>query len=171
MMHNKLKNQTLEEIVSSNYVFASILYYFGIRFFEYSEDTLGEVCRKNGIELESVLRELSKPELSRMEEAKLRKLPVDLLIEYLKHSHYIFAKKKLPYLAQLIQALQPEPGISSEVENDLKMVFPMFVEDFIQHLYMEEDTFFVYVMKLYKAVCGKAPVNPLFFESSLMISG
>ena len=164
MEFDQLKDRKVTEIVSSNYVYASILYYFGIRFFEYSDLTLGELCRKKGIDIENVIHEFSKPKKSMVEKAKLSRFPIDLLIEYLKHSHYIFAKKKLPYLANLIESLDGNSGLGAPMERDLKLVFPMFVEDFIHHIYLEEDTFFIYVMNLYKAVSGKMPLSNLFYD-------
>ena len=36
---------------------------------------------------------------------QLKALPIDLLVEYLKIAHYLFVKKRLPYIAQLIDGL------------------------------------------------------------------
>src|SRR5690606_37502187 len=43
-----------------------------------------------------------------------------------------------------------DPDVNPVV-TDLKFVFPIFVEDFIQHIYMEEDTLFHYINLLDKA--------------------
>ena len=160
----KLKNRTINEIVSANYVYASILYYFGIRFFEYSEETLAQVCQKKGIDVKKVLCEFDKPSIEHLDKNSITKLPIDLLIEYLKHSHYVFAKKKLPYLAKLISSLGCIDPKFGAMERDLQTVFPMFVEEFIQHIYLEEDTFFKYVSSLYKGVSGKLSMGRVFWE-------
>lgn len=164
MESQELKNSTLTEIVSQNYVYASILYYFGIRFFDYSEETLCDVCKKKGIDVQRVIQELSDPSGEELDVNKVSSFPVDLLIEFLKHSHYNFAKKKLPYLANLIDSLEGKGEKYGAIERDLKVVFPMFVEDFIHHIYLEEDTFFKYVIKLYKAVSGRSTPGRIFYE-------
>ncbi|MDH5379762.1 MAG: hemerythrin domain-containing protein [Cyclobacteriaceae bacterium] len=158
-----LNKRTLSEIVSENYVFASILYYFGIHFFEYSNKTLEEVCKKNRIDINRVVQELGRTIENSSELPAISKYPIDLLIEYLKHSHHIFAKKKLPYLACMIQALKVENPKYHQQQEDLKLLFPLFVEDFIHHIYFEEDTFFNYVLKLYRAENDRYSFGKLFF--------
>jgi regulator of cell morphogenesis and NO signaling len=74
--------------------------------------------------------------------------PVDLIIEYLKHSHFLFVKHKLPYIANLVESFSANDGDYHEVERDLKTVFPLFVKDFIEHIYQEEDTLFSYIHAL-----------------------
>ena len=157
-----LKNSTLTEIVSQNYVFASILYYFCIKFFEYSEVPLNEVCREKGIDVKKVISELSKPSSDDFDENKLSKFPIDFLVEFLKHSHYVFAKKRLPYIASLISSL--EIVKENSIERDLQILFPMFVEDFIQHIYFEEESFFRYVIQLYKGVSGNFNHGKLYYQ-------
>lgn len=43
------------------------------------------------------------------------------------------------------------------------MVFPLFVEDFIEHIYEEEDTLFHYILALEKASKGKFSPGKLFY--------
>ena len=154
-----LKDSTLTEIVSQNYVYASILYYFGIKFFEFSDHTLSEVCEKKGIDTSRVVKELSKPVGENLKPDRLSSFPIDLLVEVLKHNHYTYAKKKLPYLSNLVASLDSQ----HPVERDLKLLFPMFMEDFIKHIYEEEDSFFKYAIELYKAASGKVGFGRLFF--------
>src|SRR5687768_18003330 len=48
------------------------------------------------------------------------------------------SKHKLPYIARLVDSFKANHDDYFTVERDLKMVFPLFVEDFIQHIYQEE---------------------------------
>ncbi|MEX2230731.1 MAG: iron-sulfur cluster repair di-iron protein [Cyclobacteriaceae bacterium] len=174
MDKSALKNTTIQELVDQNYVHGYVLFYLGIRFYEYSELTLVEVCAQRGLKVEQIVRELESP--THLEEADLPLIsyPIDLIIEYLKHSHFLFIKHKLPYIARLVESFKACPTENGtfgraqhddylQVERDLKMVFPLFVEDFIEHIYEEEDTLFHYILALEKASKGKFSPGKLFY--------
>lgn len=154
MDKSTLKNTLIQELVDQNYVHGYVLFYLGIRFYEYSELTLAQACLKRGLKVEQVIRELEAP--TRLKEADLPLIsyPIDLIIEYLKHSHFLFIKYKLPYIARLVESFKAQHDDYLQVERDLKMVFPLFVEDFIEHIYEEEDTLFHYILALEKASKG-----------------
>src|SRR5690606_23641836 len=83
---------------------------------------------------------------------ELDKYPLEIVIEYLKHSHHLFIKDRLPYISRLVSKY---PG-----QEDMKLIFPEFVEEFINHIYEEEDTLFRYVCRLVRMEKNMYP-NPL----------
>lgn len=158
-----LKDIRISELVDKNYVHAYVLFYFGISFYEYSELTLDQVCKQRGLRVEQVVRELESPTHLREADLPLVSYPIDLIIEYLKHSHFLFVKHKLPYIARLVESFRAIHEDYFAVERDLKLVFPLFVEDFIQHIYEEEDTFFRFIQMLERASKGKYTPTKLYF--------
>ena len=79
--------------------------------------------------------------------------PFPLILEYLRYAHNSYIKNHLPYVGRLIDTLDAaDPTV-----QDLKQVFPLFVEDFIHHIYEEEDELFAYVRFLYKM--ERQPLN------------
>lgn len=163
MDKSALKNTSIHELVDKNYVHGYVLFYLGIRFYEYSELTLAQVCERRGLKVEQVVRELESPTHLREAELPLVSYPTDLIIEYLKHSHFLFIKHKLPYIARLVESFKAQHDDYLQVERDLKMVFPLFVEDFIEHIYEEEDTLFHYILALEKASKGNFSPGKLFY--------
>jgi regulator of cell morphogenesis and NO signaling len=163
MEKTEFKDKRISELVDLNYVHAYVLFYFGIRFYEYSELTLDEVCKKKGLRIAQVVRELESPTHLREADLPLVSYPIDLIIEYLKHSHFLFVKHKLPYIARLVDAFKANHDDYHSVERDLKMVFPLFVEDFIQHIYQEEDTLFSFIQALERASKGKYLPSKLYY--------
>ena len=146
---SKILKRTINELVAENHVRASVLYYFGVKFYDYETETLEEVCDRHGLKATNVIKALELvKDASQQTLIQLRELPVDLLIEYLKHAHYLFVKKRLPYLGQLIDGLAKVNFRYKALSDDLKAIFPMFVEDFIHHIHEEEDTVFSYVQQL-----------------------
>src|SRR5688572_8104017 len=163
MSKTALKDTRISVLVDQNYVHAYVLYYFGIRFFDYSELTLAQVCKKCGLKVEQVIREMEDPTHLREADLPLMSYPIDLIIEYLKHSHFLFIKHKLPYIAKLVESFKANHDDYKNVERDLKLVFPLFVEDFIEHIYEEEDTLFHYIQALERASRGKYIYSNLFY--------
>ncbi|MGB3181551.1 MAG: hemerythrin domain-containing protein [Cyclobacteriaceae bacterium] len=155
----KINDRKIHDLVGENYVYAAVLYYLGIGFYDYSEKTLGQVCEEKGLNANAVVRRLesvgNRPD---QEDMSLFTYPADLIVAYLKHTHYLFIKEKLPFLSTLIERLPAD----SQAYNDLKFVFPIFVEDFIHHIYEEEDTLFSYVLMLQEAAEGKINPGQLF---------
>jgi len=163
MDNTALKDKRIAQLVDENYVHAYVLFYFGIRFDEYSELTLEEICLKKGLKVEQVIRELESPTNLKEADLPLISYPIDLIIEYLKHSHFLYIKHKLPYIAKLIDSFKAEQEEYKLVERDLKLVFPLFVEDFIHHIYEEEDTLFRYIKALERASKGNYIPTRLYY--------
>ena len=163
MSKTALKDTRISVLVDQNYVHAYVLYYFGIRFFEFSELTLGQVCKKCGLKVDQVIREMEDPSHLREADLPLMSYPIDLIIEYLKHSHFLFIKHKLPYIARLVESFKANHDDYRAVERDLKIVFPLFVEDFIQHIYEEEDTLFIFINSLERATKEKFIPTKLYY--------
>ena len=86
-----------------------------------------------------------------------------LIIEYLKHTHHLFVKRRLPYLAKIIESLN-EKNEYQLICDDLKFIFPLFVEDFIHHIYEEEDNLFKYILKLEKFTDGKLVPGQIYYD-------
>ncbi|MCU0446151.1 MAG: iron-sulfur cluster repair di-iron protein [Microscillaceae bacterium] len=159
-----LLDKRITDLVSENYVYASVLHYFGIQFYNYSEHTLAQVCHNKGLNVKQVVTSLESALNQPTAPADLIDLPIDLIIQYLKHTHYLFIKHKLPYVAQLIADLRPHKIQNQTLVRDLQMLFPLLVEDFVKHIYEEEDTFFAYILTLHQAQSGKINLAKLYFE-------
>ncbi len=149
--------------LEENYVFASVLHHFGIDFYDYPEHNLAEVCAQKGLKPELIIASLEDVIEDDQEHLQyLMSLPVDLVIAYLRHKHFIFIKHTLPYLAKLIDSypINNEPSVI----NDIRILFPLFVEDFILHLHEEDNATFEFITKIDEAIKGKILFSKLFFK-------
>ena len=66
----------------------------------------------------------------------------------MKHNHNYFIKNKLPYIQNLIRNLDPS-SYNYKFSDDLKFIFPLFYEEFTDHIIEEEKTIFKYINKLF----------------------
>lgn len=149
-----MTEKPLEILVNENFVYAKVLDYFGVKFYEARDKTLTQICEENNIDQDKLVAILEQSSSRRAPEyLDLRNYPVRLIVEFLKHSHQIFIKDTLPYILKKIEEL--DKNHKQELAHDLKVILPMFVEDFIHHIYEEEDRLFAYVCKLEKLVNGQ----------------
>ena len=143
-----LLNKNIVQLVDENFIYARALHYLGIDFMEYGDKTLIDVCRRRNLNISVVLNTLdSFTQPDNEGKADLHSFPVGLIIGYLKHSHHSFIKHRLPYIHSLIRSLHPDFRNHSDLK-DLHLIFPVFLEDFIKHIYEEEDTLFGYITNL-----------------------
>jgi len=158
-----MHKRKIQDLIGENYIFASVLHYFGLKFYDYSDKTLEQVCQMNGLSVEKVsqsferaVNEEATPDFDQLN------YPIDLLVEYLKHMHHKFVKQRLPYIVDLIQACKSEEPFYGQIIKDLRFVLPLFIEDFIKHMYEEEDELFQYILLLNKATNGDIKMYHLF---------
>jgi regulator of cell morphogenesis and NO signaling len=160
-----IEKRKIAELVDENFCYASILYYLGIRFYNYKEATLSEACKKQGLDIKQVVKKLKSVQgpIEKIDPS-LFLLPIDLIIEYLKQDHHEFVKKRLPYISNLIKSLDPVGSANHQLVEDLKFIFPLFIEDYIFHIYEEEDTLFDYILQLKKAMDTQSNLADLYYQ-------
>lgn len=140
--HKAYEKALVEELVSENYVFAAVLHYFGISFYQYPSDSLEKVCLKHKVNPRQLIAQLES--WASQQDPSLEELylnPIELLVAYLKKKHYYFVRQELPFLSNLISGITPELGYEPLLA-DLRLLFPLFVEDFIHHIHEEESRLF-----------------------------
>ncbi|MFC3415891.1 hemerythrin domain-containing protein [Algoriphagus hitonicola] len=138
----KVNKALVGDLVSENYVFASVLHYFGISFYQYPTQSLEQVCKKHKVNPRQLISELESW-ASRKEPTpeELYLNPIEVLVAYLKKKHYYFVRQELPFLSNMISGIVPDPGFHS-LMADLRIMFPLFVQDFIHHIHEEESRLF-----------------------------
>lgn len=160
----ELISKKITELVNQNHLLAHVLYSFGIPFYEYPTQTLGQVCLEKGLATEPVVKGLELSEENfKEDDILLFSYRIDLIIEYLKHAHYLFIKHRLPFIHKLVMNFKADHKEYELVEKDLKILFPLFMEDFIHHIYEEEDTLFKYICSLERALQGRYNPSRLFY--------
>ncbi len=157
-------SKKVNELVSENYEYASVLHHLGISFYHYSDETLAQVCKQKGLDMNPVVKSLEKIGNEEVGQVHWDEFPIDLILEYLKHGHAVFIKHKLPYMANLIENLDIKKIKNRQIIRDLQTLFPLFAEEFILHIHEEEDTFFKYLDMLHKASSGNCNPTELHYE-------
>ena len=149
--------KTISTLLGENSTNGRVLHRLGVDFEMYYHQTLFEVCEVFKWDQTAILKALELEKINaKLTYGELKKHSLVQLMSYLKQSHVIFIKEYLPYIGVLIDKLKgPGPLI-----KDLKLVFPLFFEDFVTHIHEEEDGLFDYVKILVRMEQGKV-INPL----------
>ena len=165
MVEKDFAGTTLDELIGNNTFRAAILHQLGIPFYEFQGNTLSEVCALKGIRLDHVIRELNAP-VTRLhpDEKLLIAYPAELIISCLRHAHGVFMRHKLPYIGSLIRNFECPEGPFRPMIGDLKLLFPVFAQDFVEHIHMEEDTLFDYISQLSLVIKGKLASSRIFYR-------
>ena len=159
-----LDNTKVFDIVSNDFMYAKALNSFGIDFYDNYDLTIDEVCKKKGLSTNSIYSyRVAMDESFDLDLSTLKSSPINLVIEYLKHNHSYFIKNKLPYIKNLINSLSLNNKKYSFF-NDLKFIFPLFYEDFVEHILEEEKYIFSYIQKLHQLENNSKSHVKLFFE-------
>ncbi|WP_420580185.1 iron-sulfur cluster repair di-iron protein [Reichenbachiella sp.] len=155
-----MEHKSIEVLVNENFVYAKVLDYFGVEYYKTKNKTLQEVCDEYKIDKSQLLDIMEGADKqSDFESSELKNYPARLIIGYLKHSHELFIKDRLPFILKQINAI--EAPVDKELIHDLKTVLPLFVDDFIHHIYEEEDRLFAYIKDLECFLMGKVTAEKM----------
>jgi regulator of cell morphogenesis and NO signaling len=144
-------SKKLQDLVEDDYILAHALFFLGVKFYKHKTSTLQDVLAESGVSLYQLNRKLKELHTEKFPGPDFFKFfEVDAIIEYLKHAHYLYIKEKIPYISRLIEDLEDKDKLT----HDLKLIFPYVTEDFIKHIYHEEDSLFYYIQKLHAASSG-----------------
>ncbi|WP_114749730.1 hemerythrin domain-containing protein [Pleomorphovibrio marinus] len=158
-------------LVEENHVMAAVLHYFGISFFNFEQETLANVCGKFKINPKQVMEELEAWAMSKepsQEELFLH--PIEVLVEYLKKKHRVFVRQELPFLSNMVSGINAPRDYKCLLE-DMRLMFPLFVDDFIHHIHEEENTLFERIQFLQAIEKGEVSLQKavkIFSVNSIM---
>lgn len=155
--------QPIEDLIKTYPDAGRILHQLGVFFLQHPGKTLRQICAEQHIDPAKVIAKLNKS-VKHDETFDLEQFPANLLVEYLRHTHYLFIKDRLPYITHLIQDY-PEQEATEQIK-ELKQVFPEFAKELITHIYEEEDSLFAYIDALIRMQHGE-PVPESMLDYSI----
>lgn len=143
----RVLKKTVRTLLDENFIYARALHYLGVDFFQYENQTLEQICAARQIDHQRLVRSFYRFDTkSRIPFREIKEYPLPLVVAYLKFAHQNYIKESLPFIVRLLNHLKTQQPFL----KDLIEVFPLFVEDFIKHIYQEEDELFGYVDLLFR---------------------
>jgi regulator of cell morphogenesis and NO signaling len=142
---------TVGAYISEDLARALALHGYGISIFTHAGQSFDEVCERMGLVPAHLTALLEQQAKMRAPYFAAHELPTKLIIEYLRHAHHLFIRERLPFLMYLIGGIDLTEGPEQSIAQDLRLIFPLFAEEFITHIHEEEDTLFGYIYELERA--------------------
>lgn len=138
----------LHDLISTNYTSLLIMTRFGIPL-GVGDSTIEEVCRKNGVDMPTLLMVLriASSDIIVASKDDIKKIDLDCLLSYLTNSHSYFLEFRLPKIRQqLIEAI-------SDCPKDIFLVIERFFDEYVdevrKHMSYEDQIVFPYARKLH----------------------
>ncbi|WP_375584017.1 hemerythrin domain-containing protein [Cyclobacterium xiamenense] len=153
------RKKSIADLVNENHVLAGVLHFFGISFFQHENHSLEEACnahRVNPAQVIAALEDWAARKEPTREELFLH--PIELVVGYLKKKHRYFVRQALPFLSSMVEGIDLGPKHKS-LMTDMRLMFPLFVDDFIHHIHEEEDTLFERIRLLQEIDAAVLPLS------------
>jgi regulator of cell morphogenesis and NO signaling len=145
----------IRELVAADPKLGFVLHAQGIKFYEHADSTVASISKQYAFNLKQFLSQVDWQYQYQLlkDPLSLNKYSALYVIDYLSFMHRMFVKEKLPYFSSIIQDFQNKTD--DKRITDLKWAFPYFQEDFVHHIFEEEDHLFAYVRHMAKAIQAK----------------
>lgn len=156
-----ISNETIVgDMVAIDYRTAAVFQQNGIDFCCNGNHSLGEVCSKRAIDVESVIKQLEDV-LSQEKSGALdyNSWPLDLLADYIEKKHHKYVENQsreiLPYLQKIVSVHGSRHPELMEVEK----LFKETVGEMSKHMKKEELLLFPFIKKMVKAESDKVSIG------------
>ena len=142
-----LMQQTLGEIVASNFKAATVFEKYNMDFCCHGDLPLIDACRTAGVDDDSLANELSC--LEEPEDAiDFRQWPIDLLTRYIQSRHHIYVESVTPTIAHLLYIVCEAHGRRHPELLKIRGIFNSTSIDLAVHMKKEELILFPFIRQM-----------------------
>ena len=157
------KEQTVWSCVAVNFATAEVFKKHKIDFCCWWEISIEEACKKQNIDLNSLLSELNDVSNNKKEETLYDYLELDKLADYIVNNHHSYVRKNLPiiepYLDKIVEVHSENHPELFEVQKNFRAVR----DELLSHIQKEENVLFPFIKKMVEAKNTKSALeNPPF---------
>ncbi|MDR2140167.1 MAG: hemerythrin domain-containing protein [Tannerella sp.] len=132
----------MSDLICENYSMLLVMSRFGIAL-GFGEDTVGEVCRKNGIDEKTFLTVVNMLiDEERRDEIDMS-ISVKPLVSYLRNSHAYFLDFRLPAIR--VKLTEAVDYAHNDIGQAIIRYYDEYVSEVRRHMQYEEETVFPYV--------------------------
>lgn len=156
-------NNTIGEIVSNDYRTAQVFKKHGLDFCCGGGKTIAEACSREGIDPETVVRELDMLGNIKTRSDNYKDWALDFLIDYIINNHHRYVRNKLPEIHIYATKVAKVHGKNHPENVEILKRLKDLSADLRNHMQKEEEILFPYVKNMVAAEQnGKKPDKPKF---------
>jgi|GEM_PF-2826062 len=144
-MYEYLKQKDIATLLEEHCVFALIFHLWGVNIFNHLEKSFYEICSEKELEADQLIENYKHLMISHKKHILyLDRIPLEVVIDYVKTQHGVIRFRKLPFLDTLIQKLKNKNPHMEMV----KELFPAFREGLEAHIAQEEQEMLPHIVFL-----------------------
>lgn len=146
-------NQKVGELVAENFQAADVFLNYGIDFCCGGNVTIQEVCRKQGVDEDKLMRDLKQVLTHRDVESDLvNRLSLGALIEHIVYTHHKFVRENIQSIPPYLNKLEEVHGVNHPELIYVNSIFSEVAREMAGHLVKEEEILFPYITLLEKGL-------------------
>jgi regulator of cell morphogenesis and NO signaling len=159
-----LSQQTLGEIVASNYRAAAVFEKYNIDFCCQGDRLFLDACRAAGVDPDALGGELSHLEAP-TDAVDFKQWPLDLLTQYIQSRHHHYVESVTPSIRQLLDKICDVHGSHHPELHEIRDIFNSTSGDLAVHMKKEELILFPFIRQLSAARQDRRTVKSKIFDS------
>ena len=161
-----LRQQTVGQIVASDYRNAEVFKRYDIDFCCGGDIALTQACADKDADVNAVIRDLQQVSESESTSENYDQWNLDFLAEYIVNEHHGYAKQVIPQLNAFAEKVARVHGDRHPETKDIAEVWSEMSGNMITHMQREELQLFPYIKKLAQSGEQEEPVMPPTFDSA-----
>ena len=159
-----LTQQTLGEIVASNYQAASVFEKYNIDFCCQGDRLFVDACHAAGVDDEAIAAELSNLQAP-TDGVDFQQWPIDLLTSFIQSRHHQYIERITPTIKQLLDKICEVHGDHHPELLEIRDIFNSSSGDLAVHMKKEELILFPFIRQLSLAKQNRKTVKSKLFDS------
>ncbi len=141
-------NLKLSDVLHTNYYLLPIIHRFDIRF-GIGDMTIGEVCARNDIDTDFFVEILNVyHDEYYFPEKTLRKLDIQLVVNYLTKTHQYYVDYLLPSIEEMVARFVKSGGANDKTLTPVAQLYNDYKAEFLKHIESEEINVFPHALRI-----------------------
>ncbi len=166
----KIEAQTVGAVVAANYHAAEVFAKYGIDYCCGGDKPLGQACAEKGISLQDLLGEVALATSKGGTVNEYNQWPLGFLADYIVNQHHAYAKKRIPPIQGMLEAVVEAHGEAHPELHDVERIWQALSGELIMHMQKEELMLFPYIKRLVHCQEDGSPVpQPRFGSAAELI--
>ncbi len=163
---HKDSQKQIGQFVAEDFRTAAVFSNYGIDFCCKGDRTVEEVCSKNKIDIDELLRKLEDAQSSNSQQSiDYKSWPLDLLAEYIEKKHHRYVEEKTPVLRQFLDKLCKVHGQRHPELLEITALFIGCSKELASHMKKEELILFPFIKRMVKAKLESSQIESPQFQT------
>ncbi len=159
MITTELRTATLKEMVTQNFQTAAVFEKYSLDFCCRGGKTIDEACKEKGVDVLSVLNELSQIEQHGGSiSSSFKEMEPDMQCNYIVDTHHAYVSKMIPVLYTHTKKIAAVHGANHPEVIAIAKHFETVAIELQQHMKKEEQMLFPFIKALHAAVKKNEPI-------------